>query len=112
MKKKIIYFAICASLVITVFACKKEIQKIFQVDTRQVSLTTINKTQLKEQIQFISNAYADLFGQAIPPDELSNAVNCYASVGDKDIVTDRIIRSYLNGGNLLLPTQTQMNADP
>lgn len=113
MEKRIVYTTLITLLFAGIFACTKttETQRVFGVQTQQISTTNINKEQLKKQIEFISNAYSDIFGKSIPGDELNNSVNCYAGVGDKDLVTDRIIRSYLNRDNLILPSNNQINTD-
>ncbi|MCX6352922.1 MAG: hypothetical protein NTX03_13855 [Bacteroidetes bacterium] len=111
MKRKLIFATIILGLFVGLLACSKEIQKIFEVQTQPVSLTNINKTALKKQIEYISTAYSDVFGKAMPADELSITLNCYAGLEDKDLVTDRIIRSYLNRGNLVLPASTQLRKD-
>ena len=109
MKRKWIYATLLVGLLVGFLACQKTvINKIFEVQTQQVSLTNINKNALKKQIEFISTAYSDVFGKSIPADELSNTINCYSGMEDKDLVTDRIIRSYLNRDNLVLQSSQQM----
>ncbi len=110
-KKIYIYSLLFISICVGLYACKKEIKKIFEVQTQQVSLTSINKNLFKKEIEFISIAYSDLFGKTIPADELSNAIRCYAGSNDKDMITDRIIRSYLNRSNIIIPSQQQVKND-
>ncbi|MDZ4758123.1 MAG: hypothetical protein SGJ10_08295 [Bacteroidota bacterium] len=110
-KKIYIYSIVLLSLSIGLYACKKEIKKIFEVETQPVSQTSINKNLFKKELEFISIAYSDLFGKTIPANELNNSVSCYAGSNDKYFITDRIIRSYLNRGNIIIPTKQQMQGD-
>ncbi len=110
-KKIYIYSFLFILLCVGLYACKKEIKRIFEVQTQPVSLTSINKNLFKKEIEFISIAYSDLFRKTIPADELSNAIRCYAGSNDKDLITDRIIRSYLNRSNIIIPTKQQMLND-
>lgn len=112
MNKKIIYASIFILILSAgLYSCKKEIINIFEVQTQQVSQTTINKNSLKKELEFISVAYSDLFGKSIPADELTNSIRCYAGSNDKELITDRIIRSYLNRGNIVIPSKQKMNDD-
>lgn len=111
IKKIYIYSSLFILLCVGLYACKKEIVKIFEVQTQPVSLTSINKNLFKKEIEFISIAYSDLFGKTIPADELSNTIRCYAGSNDKDLMTDRIIRSYLNRSNITIPSKVQMLND-
>lgn len=110
-KKLYIYSLLFILLFGGLYACRKEIKKIFEVQTQPVSLTSINKNLFKKEIEFISIAYSDLFGKTITADELSNSIRCYSGSNDKDLVTDRIIRSYLNRSNIIIPSKVQMLND-
>jgi len=110
-KKLYIYSLLFILLFGGLYACRKEIKKIFEVQTQPVSLTSINKNLFKKEIEFISIAYSDLFGKTIPADELSNSIRCYSGSNDKDLITDRIIRSYLNRSNIIIPSKVQMLND-
>lgn len=110
-KKIYLYSIVFVFLIVGLYACKKEIQKIFEVQTQPVSQTSINKNLFKKEIEFISIAYSDLFGKTIPGDELKKSIWCYAGSNDKELITDRIIRSYLNRSNIIIPSKTQMLSD-
>lgn len=67
---------------------------------------------MKAELEFISMAYSDMFGKSIPATTLNNTVWCYAGSNDKALMTDRIIRSYLNSPSANLPSTNEMNDNP
>lgn len=110
-KRNKFIFATLGLLAFTLVACRKEIIQVFEVQTQQISQTNIQKELFKQDLEFISSAYSDLFGKAIPETELNSAIRCYAGTSDKSLITDRIIRSYLNNPNVNVPTAKQMRND-
>lgn len=92
-----------------VSACEKQI--IYAIDTIQLEQVGSDKTTRKNGLEFISIAYADLFGTAISQSKLNNLSVAYRSVGDKTLVEEMLIKNFLNDPGAQLPSQTEMNAD-
>ncbi len=98
-------------LVLLLSSCRKEIENIYAIDPVYVSQSG-QKNNLKSDIQFVSIAYSDLFGQQISAQELNALLAGYNSVGDKALVIDLIIRNLLVKPGIIKSTQQEMQSDP
>src|SRR4051812_47781645 len=83
-----------AGLIMLLVSCKKE-TAIYEVNNEPVKLNTVEKNTLKRETEFISQAYADLFGKPIGSNALNQSLICYAAFSDKDMVQDLIIRDMI-----------------
>jgi hypothetical protein len=92
-------------------ACQKDLQKVYEVNRQQVSLTTINKDNFKQELSLISLAHTDLFGSPIEGWRLTQCIEDFAATNDKEAMLDLILRGFLNQSNLPMPTDTQMRND-
>lgn len=92
-------------------ACKKETDYQYEVDPVNVNDNSGDKTNLKTTVEFISIAYADLFGSNIPQSKLVNLNAAYTAFGDKKVVEDLIIRNFLSDTASVLPANPSVNGD-
>ena len=99
-----------ACLVLTLTSCKRETLDVFVVDPIQVNQSK-DRDNLKSDLQFISIAYADLFGSQISNRDLQALMSGYNSVGDKQLVIDRIIRKLLTSPGINKPNAVTMRSD-
>lgn len=90
-------------------SCSNEV--IYDVGTLQPS-NEGNKTELKDDLQFMSIAYRDLFGEEVPPSVLQTMRKAYISFGDKELVIDEIVQSLLTSPDIDLPSNASIAADP
>ena len=65
------------------------------------------KTELKDDLQFMSIAYRDLFEEEVPPGVLEFMRTAYISLGDKELVVDRG-KAMLSSPDVEIPSQTDM----
>ena len=93
------------------FSCKKDVSYVYGVKDVTVNQPGANKPNVKSTIEFISIAYSDLFGTTISSSDLTSLSLCYLAFGDKKFIEDLIIRNFLNKTGVIIPSQTQMNAD-
>lgn len=107
MKKLIVI----SSLLVFLFACTKEKQYQYEVNTVDVNNGSGIKGNQKSTLEFISIAYADLFNTTISQSKLVNLSVAYNSFGDKKIIEDRIIRNLLNTSGVNIPTSVSVNGD-
>lgn len=107
--KRSIYFSLIAILWLS--ACQKEDVYLYEVDQVSVNQPGVNKANQKSDLEFLSLAYADLFGTTISADNLNIMVQAYASMGDKNLIADIIIRNLLNTPGARIPTDAEMRAD-
>ena len=98
-------------LFLFVFSCKKDVSYVYKVNDTTVSQPGVNKPNTKSTIEFISIAYADLFGTSISAGQLTDLSLCYLAFGDKKFVEDLIIRNFLSKSGVIIPTQATMTAD-
>lgn len=92
-------------------ACKKEQIYTYGVEEVDVDQPGASKPNAKSDLEFISIAYTDLFGQTVPPNQLEDMVLPYQAFGDKRVIIDMIILNFLNDPNVVLPTDAAMRAD-
>ena len=92
-------------------ACKKEKDYIYGLEDVQVRKDAGSKTVAKTMVEFISIAYADVFGSTISQNQLGQLSLLYLSFGDKRLLEDLLIKNMLNTQAASLPTNTEMRAD-
>ena len=92
-------------------ACNKDVTRIYEINQQQISLNTVDKEALKQDLEFIANVHNDLFGKPINSGMLQATLTDLASSNDKKLVTDLIIRQMLNRADLPVPTDPAMRAD-
>lgn len=104
----------CLMLAIIPFllvACSAEDIYLYEVNQVSVSQSGVDKANQKSDIEFLSLAYADLFGSTISAQQLNSMVAAYSSMGDKTLIADMIIRNLLQVPGAQVPTNAQMRAD-
>ncbi len=105
--KKIFVIAILAVAV----SCSKEKTYVFDVKNVDVKQQSGVKGTAKSTTEFISIAYADLFGTTISNDDLAKLFTAYSAFGDKKLIEDRIIRNFLDLPGTNIPTSQVMRND-
>lgn len=99
-------------------SCKKEIVQnhiydnvIYQLDTVPVYSSALEKTKKKTNEQYLTILYADLFNQAISSNQLAEMALLISAVGDKLMIRELIVSSFMNDANVSLPTDNEMRID-
>jgi len=93
------------------FSCTTEKEVEYEVDPVSVSQSGGSKNNQKSTTEFISIAYADIFGTEISQARLVNLSIAYSSFGDLRVIEDRIIRTFLNDTSAILPATPSVNGD-
>ncbi|HNS12077.1 MAG TPA: hypothetical protein PKM97_05645 [Bacteroidia bacterium] len=93
------------------FSCNTEKEVEYEVDPVSVTQGGGNKNNQKSTTEFISIAYADLFGTEISQARLVNLSIAYSSFGDLRVIEDRIIRNFLNDSTAIIPSTPSVNGD-
>lgn len=104
--KQYILPALTIALLLT--ACKKETDYVYGVNDVTVNPNSASKNNVKTTIEFVSIAYSDIFGTAIPHEYLQNLSLASLAFGDKKLIEDVIIKNMLNNPGVQLPTQQEM----
>lgn len=108
MKKQLLSLLLLLSLSL---ACKKEKTYLYGVNDVTVKQEGAVKPSVKTTTEFISIAYADIFGTTIPANDLTQLSVLYSAFGDKKLMENMIIKNFLNAPGVAIPTKAQMNAD-
>lgn len=103
---------ICVGLIVGVSACKKEKIYTYDVNPIAVKKNSGNKTAQKTATEFISIAYSDLAGVAIPSSKLVTLNYSYSAFADKKFIEDVIVRNFFNSPTPSLATTATMRNDP
>lgn len=99
-------------IALLLFACKDEKKKyVYQVQEVFIDSPGADKPNVKESTEYISIAYADLYGKSISSELLSNLTKTYISFGDISVVEELIIRNFLNDPAAIIPSNSEMRAD-
>lgn len=92
-------------------ACKKEKDYIYEVNPQRVEQGASQKGSPKSMMEFISIAYADLFGESISQRNLNDLTLLYLSFGDKRLLEDMFIRNMLASPDVKIPSTQVMRND-
>lgn len=98
-------------VVTSIAACTKEKSYVYEVNNVTVQQPGGVKGTAKSTTEFISIAYADLFGTTISNADLVELFTAYSSFGDKKLIEDRIIRSFLDKPGVQIPSKQTMRSD-
>lgn len=94
------------------FSCSKdEPQYVYEVQEVSVDQAGAEKPNVKTSTEYISIAYSDAFGSNISNNLLNDLKKIYIAFGDVGVTEDLIIRNFLNGSGVELPTTEEMNSD-
>ncbi|MFM2285182.1 MAG: hypothetical protein RLZZ543_679 [Bacteroidota bacterium] len=104
-------FLMIAFLLLTLNACNKEKDYIFEVDPIDVQKDQIGKGIPKSTVEFLSIAYSDIFGSSITQNDLNRLSLLYLAFGDKKLLEDLLIKNMINRPESQLPTNAVMRAD-
>ena len=108
------YNKIVSLLLITtvLFACSKdEKDYVYQIDDVEISQAGAEKPNVKTSTEYISIAYADVFGSNVPTNLLEDLKKIYDSFGDKGVAENLIIKNFLNDNSVQIPTNQEMEAN-
>jgi len=111
MKLNNTYFILLSLLLWASVGCKKEPSIIYQVNDVNVDRPNANKDYQKSLTEFISIAFTDLFGTNITQSQLQTLAVPYAGFGDLKLIEDLIIKNFLNGQSVNIPSDSEMRAN-
>ena len=93
------------------FACTKDKKYQYEVEDVTVEQDGSQKSHQKSTTEFISIAYADLYGTNIPQSKLVNLSIAYSSFGDLKVIEERIISNFINDSAAIVPSTPTVNGD-
>ncbi|WNJ17791.1 hypothetical protein [Pontibacter sp. G13] len=107
------YSILLICLMATGFSACESTEPLYVYEVNEVSVgqAGADKENVKNELEFISLAYADLFGETLDQNRLNAMVQSYESLGDKTLIADILIRNMLNDPAADIPSNTTMRAD-
>ena len=111
MLRHIAAFALVVVVSFSFTGCKKEKDIIYEVNDVNVEQPNANKDYAKTLTEFISIAYADLFGSNINQTQLQTLAVPYSGFGDLKLIEDMIIKNFLNSPSVIIPSDSEMRAN-
>lgn len=102
-------FFIVLSWLCLVLSCKKEIRVSYQVDDFNITETKSQKIKAKNEAEYISILYTNLFQEAISPSILYQTQNVMYSIGDQDAAKEMLLSNYFNLPSILIPSTEDMH---
>jgi hypothetical protein len=111
LNKTFASIAIGFILVTSTIGCKKETTYIYEGDDVLVTKDQSEKTVSKTMVEFISIAYADVFGLTISQNDLGQLSLLYLAFGDKVLIEDVLVKNMLNSPEANLPSDLEMRSN-
>lgn len=111
LNKIFISLVLWSIFLVSTAGCKKETTYIYEVDDVQVKKDQSEKTVSKTMVEFISIAYADVFGTTISQNDLGLLSLLYLAFGDKVLIEDVLVKNMLNSSEANLPSDLEMRSN-
>ncbi len=91
-------------------ACK---EKTYVYEVNEVNVLPNNSEKDKEKSipQFISILYANMYQQALSPDQMVDISELIASIGDKQLAYEVILAKFVTDPDVQIPSDTEMRND-
>lgn len=108
-----IFLLLLLTGLVALYGCTQEKQQINRYVLGEVAAPGYfpGKSNLKTDLQFISIAFNDLYGEPISGIRLTRLMDGYNSLGDKQIIIDRILRNLLKDPAVIIPTAAEMRSN-
>lgn len=95
-------------LLLALSSCKEK-NYLFEVKEITVTSNNAEKDKEKTQEQFINILYANLYQEALSPNELVDISDVITSIGDKQVAYETVIAKMMKDPQVKLPTREDMN---
>ena len=92
-------------------SCTKERIIGYNVESSTVLEDKSKKTKKKNDAEFISILYTNLYQTAISPNQLYKTQNVLYSIGDQDVANEMLLSNYFNTSGITIPKDALMRSD-
>ncbi len=103
---------------ILIIGCKKKVTQevvydnvIYELNPKSIYLTNAQKNKQKNESQYHSIVYSDLYKKTIPNNQLSDLSNLSLAFGDKQVFNELVVSNYMNDAQVIIPSDAQMRGD-
>lgn len=93
-------------------SCEKDVIASYEVKEVDVLDGDLVKTRNKSDKQYTSILYTTLYRKAISVNQLVQTERVIQSFGDKSLIHEIIVSNYMNSGQVELPSDSFMRANP
>lgn len=91
-----------------VSGCKKDKDKMFDVNEVPILPPTAGKTKLKTNEQYVAILHANLFQTALSANQIYDISQCMLSIGDQELAREVVISNFMNKSNTIIPSKADM----
>ena len=102
--KKLIYCIV----IIWMSSCKRNVEVIYGMDSVDVYETKAQKIKSKNEAEYISILYTNIFQSAISPSTLYQTQSVLYSIGDQSVAKELLLSNYFNLPGLNIPSNDYM----
>ena len=104
-------WALLLVLPVIYVACKKEKQVTFGVVDRPVVEAKALKTKRKNDAEYISILYTNLYQTPVSPNQLYKTQNIIFSIGDRNVAVETVLSNYFNTSGPKIPANNTMRSN-
>lgn len=98
----------CAGLFLLLSSCRKEPERIYELNAINARGFSGRKDKPKTKEQYIAILYTNLFQTALSGNQLVQIMNSMESIGDKELAREVVISNFMNRPEIILPSNDFM----
>jgi len=95
-------------IIICIASCKRNVEVVYGMDSVDVYETKAQKIKPKNEAEYISILYTNMFQSAISPSTLYQTQNVLYSIGDQSVAKELLLSNYFNLPGLKIPSNDYM----
>jgi len=92
-------------------SCNKKVDVSYKIEDISVYETKAHKQKAKNEAEYISILYTNLFQEAISPSTLYQAQIVLYSIGDQNVAKEMLLSNYFNRTDFKIPTEQYMRSN-
>src|SRR6056300_89126 len=92
-------------------SCNKKVDVSYNIEDISVYETKAQKQKAKNEAEYISILYTNLFQEAISPSTLYQAQIVLYSIGDQNVAKEMLLSNYFNRTDFKIPTEQYMRSN-
>ena len=93
-------------------SCKQKVEVTYEVNSVDIYESKAQKTKPKNEAEYISILYTNIFQDAISPSALYQTQNVMYSIGDQAVAKELLLSNYFNLPGLSIPSDAYMKSNP
>ena len=106
LNSKIIIF----TFIFLMFSCTRNVDVQYGVNNVNVYESKSSKIKPKNEAEFISILYTNLYQEAISPLQLFQSQSVLYSIGDQNVAKELVLSNYFNSQSLSIPSDLEMRS--